>query len=294
MCAHHVSSQYGPESAEWQVLLCRRCSEPSRAVTIAWVVAPQVLAGLPALRCFELSESQYTGEDLAALSALTALTRLGLSRVEALPLPEALAALAGSLRALEIHSAVAVNQHAILDAYSEALTGLESLALDFGATPTITRLWLPPATAQLPRLHSLALSSYAARNTHVTPGGWPGALPACISTLRWLALPLELALPSLAALADAQHLQTLCVLLPPKAASFDAGQWSALWEFVATHPPLRCFVYETPIRPPACAYNFFDALLLLQQRRPALRVQRLLSPGNRFRNPPSCWAELAA
>ena len=245
------------------------------------------------LHCFELSDSVYAAEDLAALSGLTSLTRLLLWRVDKLPPLEALTALAGSLRVLEIHSWV--GDGALLDGCAAALTGLQTLALDFGGWPN-THLWLPPAAlaAQLPRLRSLALTSYAVTGAESDEGRWPGALPACAPSLRWLALPLELALPSLAALAHAQQLETLCVLLPSNSLSFDAGQWAAFWQFVATHPPLRRFVYEVPATSLANNFMLLDALLLLQRRRPALQVQRLLSPADRVLSTPACWAELAA
>lgn len=255
-----------------------------------------MLAGLPALRSFELAESNYTTDSLAAMSSLTALSRLALLRVDNLPPAEALAALAPSLRVLEVHSVV--DEMDDFNSILQGLTALESLALDFG-------LWeeadlVPPALAGLSRLRRLSLSCYSAPpNAPVIinslQGTWPAAPPALPpSSLRCLALPLPLALALSGSLAASQQLDTLCLLLPSKYAHFEGREWPMLWHFVASHPSLRRLLHEAPAHSQPCSFQLLEALLQLQRRRPSLQVRHLTAPGDRIYCPPACWAELDA
>ena len=252
----------------------------------------QVPAGLPALRSFELAESNYTTAGLTAVSGLAALTRLMLSRVNSLPPAEALAALAPSLRVLEVHSVVyRMNE---LNSILSDLTALESLALDIG-------LWegadlVPPALAGLSRLSCLSLSCYSAAPDAAAVQGTPftplSTLP--FSSLGWLALPLPLAVALSGSLAEAQHLDTLCLLLPSTYAHFDGDPWPMLWQFATTHPSLRRLLYEVRAQSQPCSYQLLDALLQLRLQRPALQVRRLTALDNRTVNPPACWEDLRA
>ena len=248
----------------------------------------QVLGGLPALRCFELYDSAYSSSSLAPLSGLTALTRLVLSDVEACPPVEALVALAPSLRALEVRGACGGASD--LNEAIRVLTALESLALDFPFDQQVTPP-SPSGVGLLPRLQQLSLSYF---NSSGEPAAlWAVPMPSVpFPRLRWLALPLAVALAASNFLAMARSLETLCLLLPPAAMRLDSGRWWAFWRFVATHPPLRSLLYEVPADSPTCSLQLLDALLLLQLQRPALQVRRLTAPDDRTLHPPACWAEL--
>lgn len=255
-----------------------------------------MLAGLPALRCFELCSSVYTSGSLAAISSLTTITRLRLDRVESLPPQEALAALAGSLRVLEVHS-LTLNTRALNDGI-QVLTGLESLALDLADwedhSPSV-----PPAVAALPQLQRCSLTFYCMDSGAPLQGAWLPPLAALpFDSLRWLALPLQLALASQPVLAQAHRLHTLCLELSEMETSdaYDSGQWAGFWRFVASHPPLRCLLYQASEGedPGPAVFMLLDALLLLQRRRPALEVRRLVDPADRIDSPPACWAEMHA
>lgn len=253
-----------------------------------------MLAGLPALRCFELCESPYSEASLAAISSLTTITRLGLRLLEDAPPAAALAALAGTLRALEVHC-VLLDEGA-LDEALRALTGLESLALDRGRWDA-HRPSVPPAVATLPRLQRCALTFHFVEKSTSTQASWPPPLAALpFAALRWLALPLQLAVNSHPVLAQAGRLHTLCLILPDANEAFDVAHWTGFWQLVATHPPLRCLLYEGAAgrHPGPDAYLLLDALLLLQRRRPWLEVRRLVGPADRLEHPPARWAELSA
>lgn len=109
----------------------------------------QVLVGLPQLRCLELQDSPYAGDSLAAISTLTTLTRLVLHLLEEPPPAAALAALAPSLRGLEVHGLLV--EEGVLEEALQALTALECLAFDLGRLgqhmPSV-----PNAVAALPHL----------------------------------------------------------------------------------------------------------------------------------------------
>ena len=267
---------------------CSSATEPRSSCRLP-AEPPQVLAGLPALRCLELCDSAYSSGSLAAISSLTALTRLALCIVKVCPPVEALAALAPSRRALEVHGRC--GRAGDLDRAIGVLTALESLALDFGAG-RFTGPEVPSAVMGLPKLQRLSLSYYSISSQQAPRTPPTPALP--LSHLHWVALPLVVALRLTGLLEQARSLETLCLLLPPASTVMDAECWSAFWQFVATHPPLRSLPYEVPADSPTCSLQLLDALVLLQRRRPALQVRRLVSPADRNDSPPACWAELRA
>jgi hypothetical protein len=196
-----------------------------------------VLAGLPALRCLELSDSSYTSDSLAAVSGLTALTRLALHQVDHFPPAEALAALAPSLRELEV---LGVVDNEVLNSCVQAFSGLESLALDLGFDVHEDLIMhLRPAALQLPGLRRLAVCAY--ESTTGSPGSalLLSRLPAgpYLQGLRCLALPLAPAVNSHPLLAQAPQLHTLCLQLPDMKAIYESHHWPAFWHFLATHLP---------------------------------------------------------
>lgn len=151
------------------------------------------------------------------------------------------------------------------------------------------------ALVGLQRQRRQGASGCASPDNHPVQGTWPAALPTLpLLSLRWLALPLPLALAFSGALVEAQHLDTLCLQLPCSYADFDGCQWPMLWQFVTTHPSLRRLLYEVRAHSQPCSYQLLDALLLLQRRRPSLQVRRLTAPAARIYCPPACWAELDA
>lgn len=266
---------------------CDHCCPPSN---------PQVLAGLPALRFLGLFDVAYEPASLAAVSGLTALTQLRMTRVKHLPPAEALVALAGQLRALTAHMPGSDANAGTLEAAVPQLTALQFLALQSEVVEGVAPR-LAPAMAHLPRLTALALSytGAAARPWH--QGLWYGPLPALpFATLRGLALPLEAALLAEIALPDVEQLETLCLLLPGPYGQLDSwldgDDWSALWRFVATHPPLRRLVYEVPAESTPFSYQLLGALLLVKEQRPALEVRRLTPPEEPAVRTHSCYTDL--
>ena len=275
---------------------CSICSKSTELTTPCHPsppLPPQVLAGLPALRCFELRNSAYPDDSLAAVSRLTTLTRLVVDCVDYPPPLHALAALAGNLRALEVRSGF--GSHDLLDEALQALTGLERLALNL-ATWEDCPPWVPPSLALLPRLHRCSLSFYDVTGAPLQASCLPPLAALPFGSLRWLALPLELAVASHSTLAQAGQLHTLCLQLSEMDSPCNAGPWSAFWQLLATHPPLRCLLYEVAenasLGPPV--FQLLDALLQLQRRRPSLEVRRLAGPNLCDGAIPACWAELHA
>ena len=246
-----------------------------------------MLAGLPVLRCLEVMDSSYTGASLAAVSGLTALTRLVLHHVDHFPPSEALAALAGTLRVLQVHSVV--EDSAVLNSTVQALPGLETLALDLGYNP-VTEVDLQPATMQLPRLRCLCLSAYSYATGSPGCGNLLTNLPAgpYMSSIQRLALPLPLAVSAHAELGQAPQLHTLCLQLPDSGQDYPRDNWQGFWQFVTSNPPLRCLLYEVHSFTFPCNVCLLDALLLLCKQRPALEVRRLEMAVDRVHNPPTC------
>ncbi len=252
-----------------------------------------MLAGLPALRCFELMDSVYTGASLAAVSGLTALTRLVLHRVDICPPTYALAKLAGTLRVLQVHSVV--EDSVVLNSTVQALPGLETRALDLGYNQMI-EIELEAAAMQLPHLRCLCISAYHSMSGRPGTGDLPRNLPAgpYLSSLQRLALPMPLAVAAHALLAQAPQLHTLCLQLPLSGVRYPVeNNWAAFWQFVVSHPPLRRLLYEVHADSWTCPVNLLDALLSLRGQRPALEVRRLaVCTFDRILNPPTCWSEL--
>lgn len=258
----------------------------------------QVLAGLPALRCLELSESNYTSASLAGMSGLTALTRLVLTRCYDFPPAAAMAALAPSLLASEVHS---VDDDDYLFDRVQALAGLESLAMDLGFDRSDDALVmrLPPTALMynnVPAPPPAKLLISAHERTTGSPGSAlllsaPPAGPY-LHSLRCLALPLATALAAHPLLAHAGQLHTLCLQLPDMEAFYELPLWPAFGQFVATHPPLRRLLYEVASGASDCPFRLLNALLALKERRPALQVQRLVSRSSRMYCLPTCWGRM--
>lgn len=102
--------------------------------------------------------------------------------------------------------------------------------------------WLPPSITGLTRLQRLCAQRDSTEDfhDHSLPGGpW-------LASLRWLGLPYGcLSLPeALAALRSATRLELLCSLRYPRLVGNETSseeRFNAFFEFVAAHPPLRCF-----------------------------------------------------
>ena len=113
-------------------------------------------------------------------------------------------------------------------------------------------------------------------------------------------LPYHMAAAAAAAgvLSRAAQLEYLCSSgWPEKAAAEDGaqqqgdGRWEAFWNFLARHPPLRCFAVDTNLiggsgsKPNDAAV---DALLDMRWRRPGLQLRRL----PRYAGSQTFWDEL--
>ena len=212
------------------------------------LLAPQVLAELPVLQSLMLAECGYSSSSLAAVSGLSSLARLALHTVSALPPPAALGALAHSLRALEVHSALSDFGADTLEAAMTALTALELLQLDLEVVDGVAP-HMPLAIAHAPQLSAashVALSFYS-DEPGACQGLWHGAFPILPwDSVRWLALPLEAAFLLAFRLGAVEQLETLCLLLPGAGEQLEAAlqlevwlatdAWSSLWRFCC-HPP---------------------------------------------------------
>ena len=121
------------------------------------------------------------------------------------------------------------------------------------------------AVSQLPRLQRLALWTDDAGlpDPAALAGPW-------LASLRWLGLEWAWLEPAVSALRAAPRLEYVCSLTMPACA--DEGRWRAAWDFLATHPPLRCFGIDATSPP---AMPVFDAVIGLKNRRPALPVRRI-------------------
>ncbi len=236
-------------------------------------------------------DSSYTGASLAAVSGLTALTRLVLHRVDICPPTYALAKLAGTLRVLQVHSVV--EDSVVLNSTVQALPGLETRALDLGYNQMI-EIELEAAAMQLPHLRCLCISAYHSMSGRPGTGDLPRNLPAgpYLSSLQRLALPMPLAVAAHALLAQAPQLHTLCLQLPDSGQDYPRDNWQGFWQFVTSNPPLRRLLYEVHSFTFPCNVCLLDALLLLSKQRPALEVRRLEMAVDRVHNPPTCWSEL--
>lgn len=60
------------------------------------------------------------------------------------------------------------------------------------------------------------------------------------------------------------------------------ARWRAFWEWVVTHPPLRCFAFDISSQedsggeePAATPGSFVHVLLMLHHRRPTLQLRRI-------------------
>lgn len=155
---------------------------------------------------------------------------------------------------------------------------------------------MPPSLALLSRLQRCSLTFYDVAGAPLQASCLPPLAALPFGSLRWLALPLELAVVSHSTLAYSGQLQKLCLQLSDIDSPCNAGQWSAFWQLLATHLPLRCLLYEVAenasLGPPV--FQLLDALLQLQRRRPSLEVRRLAGPDVWDGAIPACWAEMHA
>lgn len=150
----------------------------------------------------------------------------------------------------------AADWHAALGAALDQLTRLTALMVGEHTAPSNL------VAAQLPRLQRLWFATSPIPRPDALAGPWLGSL-------RWLGMQWLQLECSVEPLRAAAHLEKLCSLGMP--ACTNEGHWRAAWDFLATHPPLKCFcieTYESPTLP------LVDALIALNNRRPALHVRR--------------------
>lgn len=229
------------------------------------------MAQLSALRRLDLTGTAYTARSLSALSKLGSLQDL---RLTITAVPPSLSALT-NLRLLAVYGNM---EHAL-----PALPYLSQLTSLLGR-PVQS---FPAAVASLPRLQRVCLSGSDPRGT-LPAGPW-------LDNLRWFGAPWMLLEAGAATLAAARQLEYLTAMTIPTTTvdSEDGGgaedgagraaaqRWAAFWEFVATHPPLRCLGIDTELRAPDQAQAraqpsiaLLDALFRLKHRRPGLQLRR--------------------
>ncbi|KAI7842307.1 hypothetical protein COHA_003947 [Chlorella ohadii] len=135
-------------------------------------------------------------------------------------------------------------------------------------------LFVPPSIGEMPRLERLHLQQDYSEGMVVIElprGPW-------LRSVRWLGLPWEcLDDPdNLEVLRSTAQLEFLCALTLPcigdREDSFD--HWDAFFEWVATHPPLRCFGFE-PGDVAEVKTALLNAVLNMVQRRPHLILRHV-------------------
>lgn len=209
---------------------------------------------------------------MAGLSKLLALTSLELIGCAAVPssLNEVT-----QLRELQVSTAEPL---AGLHTAISSLTGLSSLWLagDFGYVLPVL-----PALSHLKRLGiSPAVPGAAAAGGNQVAGGAAQQLPvlpagAYISSLEELALSWPLLVNSLAVLKQALHLRYVKLRGMPDPTTTPKEVWDAAFAWLAHHPPLAALAFRLKEETDGLLpYSLFDAMMILKERRPGLKVRR--------------------
>ena len=141
------------------------------------------------------------------------------------------------------------------------LTYLTALALAIEGRGEATLTALP----QLPRLQRLWLWGWHPFDPAALSGPWLGSL-------RWLGMEWPLLERAAGALRAAPRLEYVCSLSAPVRA--DEGRWRAAWDFLATHPPLRCFAIDIQDEAQFPGMPAIEALMRLHNHRPSLQMHR--------------------
>ena len=130
---------------------------------------------------------------------------------------------------------------------------------------------LPPALSGLSRLRLCHLESYGpAERTAYAP-----ALPGgpWLRSLQWLSVGPGTLLSSTAVLQGAAALECVSIAGSPAGGiDWHSAAADAFFDWLARHPPLRCFSVDAG-RPKKVCSRFFVRVLQLGRSRPALRVQ---------------------
>lgn len=164
-----------------------------------------------------------------------------------------------------------------VDALLQPLTGLAGLTLSY-----IEDFAPPAALGQLSQLQWLYINTqcacmYALPMYALPEGSWVGSL-------RRLAIKFYVIEASVPQLRQAMHLSCLSLLtLPEKGAPELLRCWSAFWQFVASHPPLRILEFrvsddedDDEDEPRGMVpVDVLEACMWLAIRRPSLRVAML-------------------
>jgi hypothetical protein len=206
-------------------------------------------------------------ESWNALSALSSLQTLSIYQSEELP---ACLPTLTQLEELNVYNYgdLSADDAAILGAALGQLHQLTCLGL--GSTSLTT---VPPTILEMKRLQRFLLWNGFGR-----PLGAGLPLGPWLEGLRWLGLTWLDAVSSVTALAAASQLERLVITgRPDRRADDDAGTWTAFWNFVESHPPLRCLTFHFHDDWPG-SHALFDAVLCAARRRPALLIQRTDNP----------------
>lgn len=247
---------------------------------------PQV-AALTNLQELQLKCRNYSGDSMAGLSSLPALTNLAMNCFTAMPV-----GLAGLTQLARLELSTCTNAQAVpgLAAALTCLTGLYDLWIG-GDYPSV----LPALTAlsQLEKLGLLLYTHEAAEEGGAEPAAEAAAAPqaaAVDAELQAAALPslpigpylsglaeLDVNWPllanSLPALQQASALEYLGVNDMPTPEATPEESWDAAFHWLAHHPPLQ----ELSLKlsdDEQFGFATFDALMRLKDRRPALKVAR--------------------
>ena len=231
--------------------------------SLACLVPPQ-LTSLGALvelqlRCYPLSE-----DSLAQLASLRSLRRLALESSG--QVPSSLSQLT-QLEVLFVEGIYAEVGDAAVEAALPALQQLTTLSLAYSKLPE----QLPRSLASLLRLKHLSVHSTYSRSRIPAPKPLPAGPWA--SSLRALGAPLCVLCSSTEVLSSASQLKHLACLGPP--VPFDGpvdatGRSRALFGFLASHPPLRCFSTESFSDQSCWSREFVAAMCRLHRLRPSL------------------------
>ncbi len=198
---------------------------------------PPQLTSLSALVELELNCVSLAEDSLAPLASLPSLRNLHLHDHA---LPASLARLT-QLKVLSV-ARMFSDWAAPLWAVLPALQQLTTLSLKFG--------WLDrsqplvPSLASLPRLERVCFTVEGFHDMFTLPlpaGPW-------VSYLRVLAAPFCILRPSIELLRGAGKLEHPTSLGPPMPDGMPDGPcpgWRAFFDFLASHPPLRCFCVES-------------------------------------------------
>ena len=205
--------------------------------------------------------------DLAALSTLTSLSSLTLHKAKELPasLPNLT-----QLEQLEVYHPEALALSAVDEAsLIEAVGQLQQLTcLAVGSTSLST---IPDALTGIQQLQRFLFWNGNGQpvNSGLPLGSWLGGL-------HWLGLTWSAARLSVSALTAAPRLEHLVITEHPNSSTAgNTATWAAFWDFVRTHPPLRCltFALQSNSRQPMDC-TFFNAVLDTARLRQALLIKR--------------------